>query len=252
LLSAPPVYSQGKLPRSFTNRIGMKFVLLPPGQFTMGSPNTEKGRGDDEIPRKVTFAKGLYVGIHTVTQEQWQALMGNKPSYFKGANHLPVEQVSWHDCVEFCKKLRDLEKKPYRLPTEAEWEYACRAGTTTPYHVGATLASGQANYNGTFVYGNGKPGIFREKTMPVGSFPANSWGLHDMHGNVWQWCSDWHGGYHRMDLLDPQGPKAGKNRMQRGGSWGSHPIFCRAANRNFSDPDQRTEFVGFRVCFSAE
>lgn len=248
---ALPAYSQG-LAKPFTNSVGMQFALIPAGTFTMGSPGTEKGRGDDEIPRKITFAKGLYVGVHTVTQEQWQSIMGNNPSHFKGEKNLPVEHVSWSDCREFCKKLRGKDNKPYRLPTEAEWEYACRAGTTTPYHFGATLASEQANYNGTFVYGNGKPGVNRAKTTPVGSFPANAWGLHDTHGNVWQWCSDWHGGYARNDQIDPQGPKTGTNRVQRGGSWGSHPIFCRAANRNFSDPDQRTEFVGFRVCFSAD
>jgi formylglycine-generating enzyme required for sulfatase activity len=256
-LVAPFVFAtilqaQTKEPPQFINGIGLRFVLLPPGSFTMGSPGSEKGRGDDEIPRKITFAKGLYVGVHTVTQEQWQAVMGDNPSHFKGAKNLPVEQVSWHDCAAFCKKLSGKDKKPYRLPTEAEWEYACRASTTTPYHFGATLDSAQANYNGNFIYGNGKPGVYREKTTPVGSFPANAWGLHDMHGNVWQWCSDWHGGYARNDLTDPQGPKTGKNRMQRGGSWGSHPIFCRAANRNFIAPDQRTEYAGFRVCFRAK
>jgi len=249
---ALPIHSQTKNPPPFTNSIGMKFVLLPPGSFTMGSANTEKGRGDDEIPRKITFAKGLYIGVHTVTQEQWQAIMGNNPSHFKGEKTLPVDQVSWLDCVEFCKKLHAKDKKPYRLPTEAEWEFACRAGTSTPYHFGSTIVSDQANYNGNFIYGDGKLGVYREKTTPVGSFPANVWGLHDMHGNVWQWCNDWHGGYTRNDLTDPQGPMTGKNRVQRGGSWGSHPIFCRSANRNFSDPEQRTEYVGFRVCFSAE
>jgi formylglycine-generating enzyme required for sulfatase activity len=239
-------------PKQFTNAVGMKFVLLPAGSFLMGSTGKEKGRGDDEIPHKVTFAKGLYVGVHPVTQEQWQAVMGNNPSHFKGEKNLPVEQVSWHDCQAFCKKLRDKDGKAYRLPTEAEWEYAARAGTTTPYHFGDTLSVEQANYNGNFTYGNGKPGVYREKTTPVGSFPANAWGLHDMHGNVWQWCQDWHGGYGNKDAADPQGPKAGKNRILRGGSWGSHPIFCRSANRNFRDPDERTESCGFRVCFTPD
>jgi eukaryotic-like serine/threonine-protein kinase len=200
----------------------------------------------------VTFTKGLYVGIHTVTQEQWKAVMGDNPSYFKGKKNLPVEQISWQDCQAFCKKLSAIEKKPYRLPTEAEWEYACRAGTTTPYHFGETLAVEQANYNGNFVYGSGKKGVYREHTTPVGIFPANAWGLFDMHGNVWQWCQDWHDGYSGKDLIDPQGPKTGKNRILRGGSWGSHPIFCRSANRNFADPDSRTEFYGLRVCFNAD
>ena len=238
-------------PAPYTNSIKMKFTLLPPGSFMMGSPNSERGRGDDEHHRKVTFAKGLYVGVTTVTQAQWQAVMGENPSHFKEKS-LPVESVSWDDCQAFIKKLAAKDKKRYRLPTEAEWEYACRAGTTTPFHVGATLASDQANYNARFTFGKGQTGEARDRTMPAGSFPANAWGLHDMHGNVWQWCNDWHGGYSGKDLADPQGPKSGKTRVTRGGSWGSHPIFCRAANRNFTDPETRNEHIGFRVCFSAE
>jgi formylglycine-generating enzyme required for sulfatase activity len=227
----------------------MKFVWIPPGRFTMGSPNSEKGRGDDEITRKVTLTKGFYMGVHAVTQEQWQAVIGANPSSFKGEKNLPVEQVSWDDCLGFCKKLGEKDKRPYRLPTEAEWEYACRAGTATAYHFGDTVSTDQANYNGNFIYGTGTKGAYREKTVPVGSFPANAWGLHDMHGNVWQWCHDWHGGYSTKDLVDPRGPAAGMARVLRGGSWGSHPIFCRSANRNFSEPDRRTEFYGCRVCF---
>jgi formylglycine-generating enzyme required for sulfatase activity len=243
---------QSQPPSTFTNSIGMKFVRIPAGEFTMGSPNTEKGRGDDEIRRKIIFSKALYLGVVPVTQEQWQTIMGDNPSYFKGEKNLPLEQISWRDCQTFCQKLSAKDKKLYRLPTEAEWEYACRAGTTTPYHFGATLSTEQANYNGNFTYGPGKKGLYREKTTPVGSFPANAWGLYDMHGNVWQWCHDWHGGYSNQEFIDPRGPKAGKNRVLRGGSWGSHPIFCRSANRNFADPDARTEFYGVRVCFSAE
>ncbi len=239
-------------PKQFTNSVGMRFAWISPGEFMMGSPNKEKGRGDDEHHRKVTLTKGFYLGIHPVTQEQWQAIMGANPSHFKGEKNLPVEQVSWGDCQAFCKKLGGQDKKPYRLPTEAEWEYACRAGTTTPYHYGETLAVEQANYNGNFVYGTGKPGVYREKTTPVGSFQANAWGLFDMHGNVWQWCHDWHGGYAGKHLTDPQGPKNGKDRVLRGGAWGSHPIFCRSANRNFIAPDNRSEYYGCRVCFSVE
>lgn len=239
-------------PKQLTNSIGMKFVHIPPGTFTMGSSGKEKGRGDDEIERKISLTRGFYLGIHTVTQEQWQAVMGENPSNFKGAKNLPVENVSWDDCQAFCKKLSARENKRYRLPTEAEWEYACRAGTTTPFHFGATLSTEQANYNGNFVYGAGKIGVNRAKTMPVGSFPANAWGLFDMHGNVWQWCSDWHGGYARTELTDPQGAKTGTNRVLRGGSWGSNPIFCRSANRNFAAPDSRTEFYGCRVCLDAD
>jgi formylglycine-generating enzyme required for sulfatase activity len=231
------------------NAVGMKFVWIPPGTFMMGSPGSEKGRGDDEHHRKLTIRKGFYMSAHLVTQEQWQAVLGENPSEFKGEKNLPVDSVSWNDCQEFLKKLKGKDKKAYRLPTEAEWEYACRSGTTTPFHFGATLSTDKANYNGNFVYGKGVKGIHREKTTPVGSFPANAWGLHDMHGNLWQWCNDWHGGYSAKDLTDPQGPKSGKERILRGGSWGSHPVYCRAANRNFADPSSRTEYYGLRVCF---
>src|SRR5262249_50947472 len=152
----------------------------------------------------------------------------------------------------FLKKLRARDKKPYRLPSEAEWEYACRAGTTTPFHYGETLYTDQANYNGNHTYGKGKKGQFREKTTPVGSFPANAWGLHDMHGNVGQWCQDWYDGsdYPVREVLDPQGVKTARYRLQRGGSWGDGPDRCRAAARLGHRTDARDEFTGFRVCFS--
>src|SRR4029077_17171790 len=156
---------------------------------------------------------------YTVTQEQWQTLMGNNPSLFKGEKNLPVETVSWNDCQKFVKKLREKDKKAYRLPSEAEWEYACRAGTTTAFHFGETISTDQANYNGNFTYGNGKKGTFRDKTTPVGNFPANAWGLHDMHGNVLEWCQDWHDDYPEKDVVDPKGSDEGNQRMLRGGTW---------------------------------
>ncbi len=131
----------------------------------------------NEIQHKVTLTKGFYMGVYTVTQEQWREVMGNNPSFFKEEKNLPVESVSWNDCQEFIKKLREKDKKPYRLPTEAEWEYACRAGTTTPFHFGETISSEQANYRAEVIYGNGKKGIYRAKTTPVGSFQANASGL---------------------------------------------------------------------------
>jgi len=183
---AHPLKLERKPGEIITNNLGMKFTWIPPGTFMMGSPKEEEGRFDNENQHKVTLTKGFYMGVYTVTQEQWQAVMDNNPSHFKGEKNLPVDSVSWTDCQEFIKKLRekDKDKKAYRLPTEAEWEYSCRAGTTTPFHFGETISTDQANYFGEAVYGNGKVGVYRKKTTPVGTFPANAWGLHDMHGNV--------------------------------------------------------------------
>jgi RNA polymerase sigma factor (sigma-70 family) len=242
-------------PRNFTNSFGMKFVWIPPGNFMMGSPKEEKERVINEAQHKVTLSKGFYMGVYPVTQEQWQAVMGNNPSQFKGEKSLPVEQVSWEDCQEFIKKLRDKDKKPYRLPTESEWEYACRAGTTTPFHFGETISTDQANYNGDSTYGNGKKGAYRKKTTTVGSFPANAWGLHDMHGNVWQWCQDWHAGdYPEKDVIDPPGPEnpPDKLRVLRGGSFYDDAKYCRSAYRHWNVPGHRIFHYGCRLCFFVE
>ena len=203
----------------------------------MGSPKEEKERNENETQHKVKLTKGFYMGVYTVTQEQWQTVMGNNPSFFEGEN-LPVESVSWDDCQEFIKKLREKDKKQYRLPTEAEWEYACRAGTKTPFHFGETISTDQANYNGE-IYGTGKKGVSRGKTIPVGSFPANAFGLHDMHGNVFQWCQDWVGHYPQKEVVDPQGPEKGAERVLRGGSWSINPQVCRSASRSWQGPGGR-------------
>ena len=251
LASYVPIHAQPKKdpPKNFTNSIGMKFVWIAPGNFMMGSPKEEKERQDDETQHKVTLTKGFYMGVHLVTQEQWKEVMGNNPSEFKGEKNLPVEQVSWDDCQAFIKKLREKDKKLYRLPTEAEWEFACRAGTKTPFHFGDTISTDQANYYGRLIYGNGKKGVYREKTTPVGSFPANAWGLHDMHGNVLQWCQDWYGDYQQKDVVDPQGPEKGEGRVLRGGSWHNNPENCRSAYRNWNGPGYRISNFGFRLCF---
>jgi formylglycine-generating enzyme required for sulfatase activity len=191
------------------------------------------------------------MGVYTVTQEQWVAVMGKNPSKFTDGKNLPVEQVSWNDCQDFIKKLREKDKRPYRLPTEAEWEYACRAGTTTPFYFGETLSTDQANYNGNYAYGNGKKGVYREKTVPVGSFQPNAWGLYDMHGNVWQWCQDSLDKYPKSDAVDPLGT-TGEARVIRGGSWIDNPLECRSAYRGGSKPAMRHSLVGFRLCFSGE
>ena len=253
LASYRPIHAQpSDPPKNFTNSIGMKFVWIPPGTFIMGSPKEEKERAANETPHKVTLTKGFYMGVHTVTQEQWQAVMGNNPSHFKGERNLPVEMVSWNDCQKFIKKLLDKDKKPYRLSTEAEWEFCCRAGTTTPFFCGETISTDQANYNGEITYGNGKQGERRGKTMPVGSFPANAWGLHDMHGNVWQWCQDWYDDYSQNDVTDPRGPSEGKRRVVRGGGWSNIPGACRSAYRAHPRSDDRDGHTGFRLCFSVK
>lgn len=251
-VTASPTIIVTDSPKPFTNGLGMKFVWIPPGNFMMGSPMEENLRKDKELQHKVTLTKGFYMGVYTVTQEQWKEIMGNNPSKFKGEKNLPVEHVSWNDCQEFIKKLREKDKKLYRLPTNAEWEYACRAGTTTPFSFGDTISTDQANYNGNNPYGSGKKGVYRVKTTPVGTFPANAWGLHDMHGNVWQWCQDWFGEYSQKEVVDPQGPETETRRVERGGCWGSYPEDCRSAHRTWHYPGDRNLEVGLRVCFSLE
>jgi formylglycine-generating enzyme required for sulfatase activity len=168
---SPSPAPRPKLGSNVANSLGIKFVWIPPGTFTMGSPKEEADRVIDETLHKVTITSGFYIGVHLVTQQQWQAVIGNNPSRFKGKGNLPVEGVSWEDCQEFIRKVREKENGHYRLPTEAEWEYACRAGTNTPFHVGFQLFPGQANFLG-------------RQTTPIGSFRPNAFGLHDMHGNL--------------------------------------------------------------------
>jgi len=242
-------------PKEITNSIGMKLVLIPKGTFTMGSPIEEEGRfgGELDVQHEVTISKDYYLGVTEVTQGQYEKVMGTNPSYFKGnkvqgesSNH-PVEQVSWEDAVEFCKKLSDLpeEKKAgrvYRLPTEAEWEYACRAGSKTSYSFGSNSKS-LGDY-AWFVDNSG------EHTHPVGEKKANAWGLYDMHGNAWEWCSDWHGAYPKGAVSDPSGPNGGKSRVIRGGGWDLGAAVCRSAFRLRYTPSFRNIYLGFRVALS--
>jgi formylglycine-generating enzyme required for sulfatase activity/tRNA A-37 threonylcarbamoyl transferase component Bud32 len=226
-----------------TVKVTMSFAWCPPGTFLMGSRHSEPERRDDETQHRVTLTRGFWMGVTPVTQAEWQAVMGSNPSYFKGAN-LPVEWVSWDDCQEFCTKLGEKVGQRFRLPTEAEWEYACRAGTTTPFHFGATISTEQANYNGNYVYAGGREG----KTTPVDTFPANPWGLRDVHGNVREWCQDWYGPYPFYgDFKDPQGVQNGDARVVRGGSWFDNPGWCRAASRYRLAPGHRNQFVGCRL-----
>jgi sulfatase modifying factor 1 len=165
---------------------------------------------------------------------------------------LPVDTVSWENCQEFITRLQKRDKNPYRLPTEAEWEYACRAGTTTPFSFGDTISSDQANLDGTITYGNGKRGRLRNKTTPVGSFPCNAWGLYDMHGNLEEWCQDWFGEYSQTNVIDPQWPNVGNYRVLRGGSWLVGPVICRSAHRHSELPTLCSFFCGMRLCFCPE
>jgi uncharacterized protein (TIGR02996 family) len=226
--------------------VDMTFALIPPGTFLMGSPPSEAERSDDEQQHRVTLSHGFYLGVHPVTQAQWQAVMGSNRSRFRGDNR-PVEKISWDDCQTFCAKLGQLTGKRFRLPTEAEWEYACRAGTTTPFYFGDTISTDQANYDGNCTYGRGKKGVYRQQTTAVGSFPANAWGLFDMHGNVWEWCEDWYGPYPENVTKDPQSINYGDYRVFRGGSWCCYPSWCRAAFRDRSVPGVRSDDVGCRA-----
>jgi formylglycine-generating enzyme required for sulfatase activity len=225
--------------------VEMTFSFIPPGSFLMGSPPDEEARREDESQHRVTLTQGFYLGIHPVTQAQWQAVLGSNPSHFQGTR-LPVNTVSWEDCQEFCGKLSERDGQRYRLPSEAQWEYACRAGTTTPFHFGPTISTDQVNYNGNYIYGQGKKGIYRKKMTAVGSFPANAWGLFDLHGEVWEWCQDALGQYGHKDATDPLNDKV-DYRVLRGGSWLGDPGECRAAFRNRDAPVLRYRGFGCRV-----
>jgi formylglycine-generating enzyme required for sulfatase activity len=242
-------------PKEITNSIGIKLMRIPKGKFMMGSPETEEQRKKYETQHEVTISQNFYMGSTEVTQAQWQKVMGNNPSKFK-SDDLPVETISWYEAVDFCKRLSEMpeEKKAgrkYRLPTEAEWEYACRAGTTTPYHFGSQLNGRQANCDGTVPYGTDTKGPYLRETSAVGTYPANAWGLYDMHGNVLEWCSDWYGDYPSGSLTNPSGPATGSDRVYRGGSWSSVAVSCRSANSSGHVPSDRVSFLGFRVALSS-
>ncbi|MCG2759234.1 MAG: formylglycine-generating enzyme family protein [Desulfobacteraceae bacterium] len=225
--------------KEFVNSIGMKFVLIPAGSFMMGSPSSEPERDSDENQHRVTLTKGFYMGVTEVTQGQWREIMGSNPSNFKGDN-LPVEQVSWNDCQEFIRKLNLQEGgNKYRLPTEAEWEYACRAGSTSRFCFGDSDGSLEqyAWYNSNS----------SNKTHPVAQKKPNEWGLYDMHGNVWEWCQDWFGDYPSGHVADPDGPSSGSFRVRRGGSWFSYAGVCRSASRHDGTPGGRGGHLGFRL-----
>ena len=234
------------------NGVKLDLVWIPPGEFMMGSPESEADRGSSEGPRHlVKITNGFWMGKHEVTQAQWQAVMGSNPSWFKDSDN-PVENVSWNDCQNFLQKLSSRTGKTFRLPTEAEWEYACRAGTETAFHYGSSLSSTQANFDGNHPYCGASKGQYLRKTTSEGSYHPNAFGLYDMHGNVWEWCQDWYesGYYNNSPTSDPQGPSSGSGRVLRGGSWYNYAKYCRSALRHCA-PVLRYGSTGFRVVLSA-
>jgi formylglycine-generating enzyme required for sulfatase activity len=260
----------------------LDMMLIPSGTFMMGQTEAEKeelirmnGEEDyqkyypNELPRHEVTVPSFFMGKYSITQAQWRVVasypkidqdLDPDPSNFKGPNR-PVEQVSWDDATEFCRRLSQQTNRTYRLPSEAEWEYACRAGTTTPFHFGETLSDELANYcpqdreiNGTLykgVYGRGIEGNYRKETMDVGKFPANKFGLYDMHGNVWEWCEDdWHSDYNDAPSDGSawlENDRKTSNRLLRGGSWGDFPVNCRSSVRGNDARDVRNYGLGFRV-----
>jgi formylglycine-generating enzyme required for sulfatase activity len=242
------------------NGVILEMVAIPGGTFIMGSPENEEDRSSDESPQHQVTVPSFFMGKYPVTQKQWRAVaalgkvnidLESDPSYFKGDN-LPVERVSWNDAQEFCARLSRMANKTYRLPAEAEWEYACRGGTTTPFYCGETISTDLANYNGNYTYGQGQKGQYREKTTEVGIFPANPFGLYDMCGNVWEWCEDkWHETYINAPIDGNAWTSLSSElRLLRGGSWVYYPRLCRSAYRlNFS-PDYSNNRNGFRLVVS--
>ncbi|NEN92545.1 MAG: SUMF1/EgtB/PvdO family nonheme iron enzyme [Okeania sp. SIO3H1] len=231
------------------NGVSLEMVKIPAGRFLMGSPETEAGRTDSEGPQHYVDVPEFFMGKYPVTQAQWQAVMGNHPSHFKGENR-PVETVSWNDATEFCQKLSQITGKKYTLPSESQWEYACRAGTTTPFYFGETITSELVNYNGNFPYADAPKGIYRKETTDVGIFPPNSFGLYDMHGNVWEWCQDvWHDNYEGAptDGSAWEIGGASNRRLLRGGSWNNDSRDCRCARRINGGADVFGNIGGFRI-----
>jgi formylglycine-generating enzyme required for sulfatase activity len=232
--------------------VSLRMVDIPGGSYTQGSPRDEARRDSDEGPQRTVTVPRFFMGMFQITQAQYAAVMGENPSRFRGDNR-PVEQVSWNNAKTFCDRLSDRTGRRYFLPTEAEWEYACRAGTTTPFHFGNTLSTEIANYDGNYTYGNGRKGTYREETTDVGSFPANDFGLYDMHGNVWEWCADHY--RENYDRVPTDGSPYLTNdnsarRVLRGGSWNYIPWYCRSALRNRNDPGYWI-LNGFRVVVSS-
>jgi formylglycine-generating enzyme required for sulfatase activity len=226
---------------------GMQFVLIQPGTFVMGSSLHEAGREPQETPHTVTLTRAFYLGRFEVTQGEWLRVMGRNPSHFADCGaRCPVEGVSFDDVVHFLEKLNNLSEPGFRLPSEAEWEYACRAGGTQPFGAHSSLSSRDANINGNFPY-NAPPGTFRKRTMPVGQFGANAWGLFDMAGNVWEWTEDWHCPYAAGAATDPHGRCDSEFHVIRGGSWAFDGNSARCGLRYTHRPQDKGYSLGLRL-----
>jgi formylglycine-generating enzyme required for sulfatase activity len=253
--------------KSYTEDLGsgvkLTLMLIPDGEFLMSTSEDEAESSDRERPQhlvRISHTSQFLMGRYPVTQAQWRVVAGYDqitknldpdPSGFKGDNH-PVERVSWEDAQEFCGRLSAKMGMNYRLPSEAEWEYACRAGSITPFHFGEIITTEVANYNGEYAYNNGATGVYRQETTEVGIFPANEWGLHDMHGNVFEWCEDdWHENYEGAPDDGSAWIDSGRTNMTkllRGGSWIFDPGNCWSASRNSDSCVKSYYDVGFRVC----
>ncbi|MBE9143554.1 formylglycine-generating enzyme family protein [Planktothrix mougeotii LEGE 06226] len=261
------------------NGVTLDMVYIPGGTFLMGSPKTEQGSKEDERPQHQVTVSPFFIGKYPITQAQWTAVanwpkiqrdIDRECSYFKGYNQ-PVQNVKWYDAVEFCARLLQRTGHNYCLPSEAQWEYACRAGTQTPFYLGETITSDLANYDAESTYADEPKGKYRKETTPVGKFPPNAFGLYDLHGNVWEWCADpWHDNYEKAptggEVWDEQNKNDnryqiynvenlvnllndGRIRCLRGGSWAVDPVLCRSADRRTSGPVGFIGYYGFRVCW---
>jgi len=233
--------------------IHLPMQWIPPGTFMMGSPTNESERGGYETQYTVTLSSGFWIGKYEVTQEQWEKEMGSNPSEFREPKN-PVDTVSWEDAISFCEKLNRHESFGlpdgfrFNLPTEAQWEYACRAGTSNTYCFGDSLSSAQANFNGNHPYGGAPKGRYLKRTARVGSYKPNAWGLYDMHGNLYEWCRDVYGHYPEKSTTDPVGPKEGGLRVHRGGCWMGHALSCRSADREEVGPGGALQYGWVSAC----
>jgi formylglycine-generating enzyme required for sulfatase activity len=248
------IQRQTRVARYFTENLGngvtLEMAAIPGGTFMMGSPENEERRSRYEGPQHQVTIPGFFIGKYQLTQKQYQAIMGSNPSHFKGENR-PVERISWNDAVKFCELLSQRTGKKYTLPSEAQWEYACRAGTTTPFYFGETITTDLANYRGNS-YASAFKGEYRGQTTDVGSFPPNAFGLYDMHGNVWEWCfDDWVDNYNNAPTNGSAVTSSSNYKLLRGGSWITDPDYCRSACRIYSGAGFVDNSSGFRVVCGA-